>query len=209
MNLRKLLRIPSRLAYEWRRLRCLLIARKFSRAGKGFMLGNDSVIVGAGYIEVGDDFVALSRTRIEAWDQYRDDRYEPKIIFGENVTMNYDCHIGAIHRVELGNNVMLASRVYITDHFHGSTEWEDLIVPPAHRRLVSKGPVVIEDDVWIGEGAVILPGVRIGKNSVVGANAVVTKDVPPFSVVAGVPAKVIRIVTPAGSRVSDTKSRME
>lgn len=58
--------------------------------------------------------------------------------------------------------------------------------------LISKGPVVIEDNVWIGEHACIMPGTTIGKGSIVGANAVVTKDVPPYSLVGGVPAKLIK-----------------
>ena len=56
----------------------------------------------------------------------------------------------------------------------------------------SKGPVVIENDVWIGEGVCVMPGVRIGRGAVIGANAVVTQDVPANSVVGGVPAKLIR-----------------
>jgi acetyltransferase-like isoleucine patch superfamily enzyme len=66
--------------------------------------------------------------------------------------------------------------------------------PPINRPLISKGPVIIEDNVWIGEGVCITPNVRIGKNAIVGANAVVTKDVPPNTVVAGVPARVIKLL---------------
>lgn len=63
-------------------------------------------------------------------------------------------------------------------------------MPPRHRSLFNKGPVIIEDYATIGENCCILPGVTIGHNSVIGANAVVTKSVPPFSIVAGNPAKV-------------------
>jgi acetyltransferase-like isoleucine patch superfamily enzyme len=79
-----------------------------------------------------------------------------------------------------------------TDHFHGEISLKALSLAPALRQLYSKGPVIIEDNVWIGEGAVIMPNVRIGKNAIVGANAVVTKDVPADCVVGGVPARVIR-----------------
>ena len=63
---------------------------------------------------------------------------------------------------------------------------------PSLRKLYSKGPVIIEDNVWIGEGVAILPNVIIGENSIIGANAVVTKDIPRNSVVGGNPAKIIR-----------------
>jgi acetyltransferase-like isoleucine patch superfamily enzyme len=82
--------------------------------------------------------------------------------------------------------------VFITDHYHGTTGADDLAIPPLERKLFFKGPVVIEENVWIGEGVAIMPDVTIGKGSVIGANAVVTKSVPPLSVVAGAPAKVIR-----------------
>ena len=68
------------------------------------------------------------------------------------------------------------------------------ILPPVSRPLVSKGKVVIGENVWIGDKATILPGVSIGDGSVIGANAVVTKDVPPYSVVVGNPARIINKV---------------
>lgn len=66
--------------------------------------------------------------------------------------------------------------------------------PPLRRLVQSKGPVVIESDAWIGEGACIMPGVRIGRGAVIGANAVVTRDVAPHSIVAGTPARLIKQV---------------
>ena len=64
-------------------------------------------------------------------------------------------------------------------------------VQPRLRQLVSKGEVIIEDNVWIGNNVCILGGVRIGMGSIIGANTVVTKDIPPYSIAAGVPAKII------------------
>ncbi|MNY78908.1 Galactoside O-acetyltransferase [compost metagenome] len=68
-------------------------------------------------------------------------------------------------------------------------------MPPAKRRLYSKGPVIIEDNVWLGEGVVVLPGVTIGENSIVGANAVVTKSIPKNCVAGGNPARIIREIS--------------
>ena len=80
----------------------------------------------------------------------------------------------------------------ITDNSHGDTLYETLQTPPHKRKLVSKGPVIIEDNVWIGDKATVLPGVTIGKGAIVAANAVVTKDVPPYCIVAGIPAKIVK-----------------
>lgn len=75
------------------------------------------------------------------------------------------------------------------DNDHGNTNKESLMIPPIERKLVSKGPIVIGNHVWIGDKVTILSGVTIGEGAVIAANAVVTKDVPAYSVVVGNPAK--------------------
>lgn len=164
----------------------------FKKIGKNFFIGKDFIVFGTKYIEIGDDFIATDRFRLEALDQYGEGKFTPKVIIGNNVIFNTDVHIGCINRVEIGDNCLFASRIYITDHHHGEPEAAILHIPPKDRLLVSKGPVIIENNVWVGEGVAIMPNVRIGKNSIIATNAVVTKDVPPNSVVAGVPAKVIK-----------------
>jgi len=144
------------------------------------------------YISIGDNFNAWYNLRLEAIDEYYSQKFDPKIIIGDNVTIHTDCHIGCINKIEIHNNVLIASRVYITDHFHGKIEKVDLENTPSLRPLSEKGIVVIEENVWIGEGVCILPGVTIGKNSIIGANAVVTKSFEENSVIAGIPAKLIR-----------------
>jgi len=100
-----------------------------------------------------------------------------------------------IGKLTIGNNVTLASRVTIIDHSHGKLDETDIDVPVMERALISKGPIYIADNVWIGEGAVILGGISIGKNSVIAANAVVTRDIPSNTVAAGVPARPIKTIT--------------
>jgi acetyltransferase-like isoleucine patch superfamily enzyme len=129
---------------------------------------------------------------MEAWDSYSGQRFSPEIIIGDNVNMNTDCHIGCINKIVIGNNVLMASRIYISDHSHGEVTAEALKLPPVQRPLYSKGPVIIGDNVWIGEGVCIMPGVTVGENAIIGANAVVTKDVPAKAVVGGNPARLIR-----------------
>ncbi|ELQ2337068.1 hypothetical protein QTG67_003159 [Vibrio vulnificus] len=97
---------------------------------------------------------------------------------GSNVSINYNCHIACINHIKIGDNVLIASRVYISDHSHGKADYSDIYVPPSKRKIVSKGPVIIEDDVWIGEAVSVLPGVTIGRGAIIGANSVVAKDIP-------------------------------
>lgn len=193
--IRKLLRIPRRINILLHRIRVLHISMQFASVGERFYIGKNSSILGGEYIHIGSNFSAGPRLRIEAYDRYRDGRFEPSIKIGNNVSINFDCHIGATNSIYIGNDVMIASKVYISDHSHGEINMKSLMIPPRLRPLVSKGPIIIEDNVWIGEGVAILPNVRIGKNSIIGANAVVTKDIPPFSIAAGVPAKIVKIVT--------------
>jgi acetyltransferase-like isoleucine patch superfamily enzyme len=149
----------------------------------------------AHYIEIGNNFSAITRFRIEAWDEYEGEQFYPEIIIGNNVCFNTDIHIGCINRIEIGDNCLFGSRIYITDHDHGETSPEDLRIIPAKRKLKSKGPVIIENNVYIGEGVAILSGVLIGENSIIATNSVVTKDVPKNTVVAGIPARVIKTIS--------------
>ena len=97
-------------------------------------------------------------------------------------------HNTIIGPVKIGNNVNLAQGITVTALNHNFSDSNKQI----DEQGVSTNPVTIEDDVWIGANAVVLPGVKIGNHCVVAAGAVVTKDVPPHSLVAGVPAKVIK-----------------
>ena len=147
---------------------------------------------GGAYIKIGANASFDQRLRLDAIDTFLGDSFNPEIRIGNHVSIQKDCHIGAINKIIIGNNVLLASKVYISDHSHGEITAEALSMPPALRKLHSKGPVIIEDNVWLGEGVVVLAGVTIGENSIVGANAVVTKSIPKNCVAAGNPARIIR-----------------
>ena len=107
--------------------------------------------------------------------------YHPEgLRLGNDISIGEFSHIRASGGVTIGNRVLLASHVVVTSRTHP-------LAPP--RFGVTKDhPIVIEDDVWIGAGAIVLPGVTVGRGSVVAAGAVVTHSVPPMTVVAGVPA---------------------
>jgi acetyltransferase-like isoleucine patch superfamily enzyme len=116
------------------------------------------------------------------------------LIIGDSVLVNDGVHIEARLRVEIGSDCKIAHNVAIMDtNFHQVDEGDD----------IRCDEVVIEDNVWIGRGAIILPGVTIGRNSVIAAGAVVTHDIPPNSLATGNPATVKRPV-----RASATFVRM-
>tara|TARA_B100001059_G_scaffold235762_1_gene282694 strand:+ start:16685 stop:17326 length:642 start_codon:yes stop_codon:yes gene_type:complete len=172
-----------------------------SWVSKGFKLfGKESLIFpycdlfGKNYISLGDNCIISSGTSLTAWDKHQSNFYSPKIIIGNNVSIGAHSHITAINRIEIGNNVLTGKRITISDNSHGNSQLDSLMTPPAYRALVSKGPVIIEDGVWIGEKVTILDNVKIGKNAIIGANAVVTTDLPANCIAVGVPAKVIKII---------------
>jgi acetyltransferase-like isoleucine patch superfamily enzyme len=82
--------------------------------------------------------------------------------------------------------------VTITDNIHGETDYATLQTPPFQRMVTSRGPVIIGDNVWVGDKATILPNVTIGNGAVIAANTVVTKDVPAYSIAVGNPARIIQ-----------------
>lgn len=142
-------------------------------------------ITGDRFIEVGENNLFGRFIRIEAISFFNGVSFSPRIIIGNNVVINPRTHIGAINYIQIKDNVLIGSNVLITDHLHGTTNIDDLKIQPNARKLVSRGGIIIEEDVWIGDNVVILSNVSIGRNSVIGANAVITKDVNPFSVVVG------------------------
>lgn len=105
-----------------------------------------------------------------------------RISIGKHCNINKNCVLDGRGELSIGNNVDIAQDVYIW------TEEHDYNSPTYSARIA---PVIIEDYVWIASRATILPGVKIGRGSVIACGAIVTKDIPPLSIVAGVPAKII------------------
>jgi maltose O-acetyltransferase len=105
---------------------------------------------------------------------------------GESTFVNYGTSIAALQSVRIGSHCSIGTYVIIMDNdFHR-------LEPERRNELPDSKPIVIEDNVWLGGRAIVLGGVTIGEGSVVGAGSVVTRDVPPRSVVTGVPAKIVR-----------------
>ncbi|HZK12028.1 MAG TPA: DapH/DapD/GlmU-related protein [Atribacterota bacterium] len=148
-------------------------------------------IRGKKYINLGSQLTTGVGCRLDAFPKSS----KVCIQFGQDVQINDYVHIGAIDSIYIGNNVLIASKVFITDHNHGLYGHLGIHshpdTPPVLREL-SIAPVIIEDNVWIGEFVSILLGVTIGKGSVIGTMSVVTKSIPPYSIAVGSPAKVIK-----------------
>ncbi len=160
--------------------------------GNGSYVGANFQLRGPEYMDIGKDFYAGVGLTLQAWDSYAGELYHPKLVIGDRVMLTDYVQISCAKAVYIGNNVLVGQSVYISDNGHGDTCPETLKLPPAERKLHIKGPVIIEDNVWIGRCATILSGVHIGKGAVIAAGAVVTKDVPPYAVVGGMPAKIIK-----------------
>lgn len=123
--------------------------------------------------------------------------YGKNIFVGDKVIINMNCTFVDNNRIEIGNNVLIASNVQIYTATHSTKVKERTMQDWDESKAICNTyalPVKIEDNVWIGGGAILLPGVTIGKNSVVGAGSVVTRSIPPNCVAVGNPCKVIKYV---------------
>lgn len=169
-------------------------ARYFNTLGKGSTLGNHTTYIGEQYISIGVESHIGDYGRLTAYSYYQATRqqFTPQISIGNNCSIGAQSHITAINNISIGNNVLTGPRVLITDNSHGNSSLCALEIPPYARELISQGPIVIEDNVWIGEGAMIMPNVHIGKGCIIAANSVVTKSIPAYCIVAGSPAKIIK-----------------
>lgn len=144
------------------------------------------------YIEIGDSLTTGFGCRIEAYPQKNDSN---KVLqFGRNVEINDYVHIAAGEKIIIGNNVLIASKVFISDINHGNYTGinPDSPLSAPNSRKLSTNPIIIKDNVWIGEGVCIMAGVTIGVGCVIGASSVVTKNIPDYSIAVGTPAKVIK-----------------
>lgn len=190
--------VPLRISNHWKAVKVYFVSgyksRYFKQFGKQSIIGLRTSFCGEKYISIGKDVIINEGVRIHANYQhnYTQQALDPQIQIGDNCNIGHQSHITAINRIIIGNNVLTGPSVLITDNAHGESKKELLDTPPHHRPLCSKGPVIIEDNVWIGEGAMIMPNVHIGHGAIIASNSVVTNDVPAYCVVAGVPAKVIK-----------------
>jgi acetyltransferase-like isoleucine patch superfamily enzyme len=116
---------------------------------------------------------------------------EARVRIGAGTFLNLGVMVASLSLVEIGDHCMLANGCYVTDSSH---RFDDPVRPVPWQGFTSKGPTRIGDNVWCGVNAVVTSGVTIGERAVIGANSVVTGDIPPRTIAAGTPARVLREV---------------
>lgn len=163
--------------------------RNFKHFGKQSKMGFAMHIVGEKHIVVDDNVIIGGGGSLTAFPN--DDGNKIMISIGAGSVFGHDVHITAANGIFIGKGLRTGKSVLISDNAHGNCrDQKQLLMRPDDRPLYSKGAIFIGENVWIGEKAAILSGVHVGDGAVIGANSVVTHDVPAFSIVAGCPAKI-------------------
>ncbi len=166
-------------------------ARRFKLWGKDSILGYPLERTNRlDLVSVGDHCEIDKHTVLTVYPQ---ENGQPEIRIGNGCHIGAHAHLTAICGITIGENLLTGTNVIITDNTHGATDsMEALQTAPKDRPLLSKGEVVIGDNVWLANNVCVLPGVKIGDGVVVAANSCVTHDLPSYCIAAGSPAKIIK-----------------
>ena len=193
MNMQKVLKFLKMNRYE-KRLSLVrnayrfLHKHEFAAIGRKSYFLNPIFLSGTKYIHMGEDVGFWDHARMEAIDSWKDQTFTPSLRIGNHVNIGQDCHMTLAEEIVIEDGVVCSARVMITDIHHIT---EDLTLPVMEQGLITK-PVHICEGAFVGLGAMIMPGVTVGKHAVVGAGAIVTKDVPDYATVVGAPAKIVK-----------------
>ncbi|HLI59796.1 MAG TPA: acyltransferase [Solirubrobacteraceae bacterium] len=171
-------------ALPWNRARIHYELMRRSAFARWPIHGNVLEALREGRLEVGSDTLFEPGVWITAPGRAR-------VRIGSGTFLNLGVMVAALELVEIGDHCMLANGCLVTDADH---RIDDPTRPVTWQGFESRGPTRIGDNVWCGAHVVVTSGVTIGERSVIGANAVVTRDIPPFSVAVGAPARVIRTI---------------
>lgn len=185
------LRIKFKILTDIFRGQCF--CRHFIKCGKGLAVGKNTMFRGLNYVILGDNVSFDDGVCLTLWPEHSSNK-PPFMSIGNHCNFGAYNHITCVNRVLIGDNCLTGKFVTISDNSHGNTDRESLTMAPNSRAVISKGGVIIGNNVWIGDKATILPGVTIGNGCVVAANSVVTKSVPDNCVVAGVPAIIVKSI---------------
>jgi acetyltransferase-like isoleucine patch superfamily enzyme len=163
----------------------VLASGAFAEFGRSSVIQMPVRLAGEPRIHVGSGvFVGAG-----SWLQTLGDSPDIRLEIGDGTSIAGNCVISAAVEVRLGRDVLLARNVYISDHIHA---YANISRPVISQGVDKLAPVAVEDGAWLGQNVVVCPGVRIGRGAVVGANAVVTDDVPPYTLAVGAPARVVK-----------------
>lgn len=183
---------PSKIAkqIEWNYYK-----KRLANIGKNSQIGQNFSIINPNGISIGDNFSGGCDIALWSWNAVNIKGDDCKLIIKNNVSITDRCIISAANRIEIGNGCLLGRDTFITDNSHGENiSINELNISPHERNIFSKGTVIIGDNVWTGKNVCIMPNVKIGNGAIIGANSVVTHNIPPYSVAVGSPAKVIKTI---------------
>jgi acetyltransferase-like isoleucine patch superfamily enzyme len=159
------------------------------RLGRGAVVGANPEIHAPECIEIGEGVRIGRNVRLQGIVEYAGQMFNPRLVLKRGASLQNQCTVICNNYIELGEDVMVASNVFISDHEH---LYQDVKRPIVAQELTTDGRVVIGAGSHIGENVCIFRNVTIGEHCVIGAGAVVTRDVPAFSVAVGSPARVVR-----------------
>ena len=183
LKLQGYLRTKTGSLYTW------LLKGNLGAIGKGSVIRPPFHSNNLSQVYIGDKCSIMSHGWIDTIAAYGEQTFKPRIDIEDGTYIGHRVHMCACGHMKIGKQVLFADGVYLNDSSHSYEDInEPVMTPPLH----FAGPIVIEDQAWIGERVCIMPNVTIGRHSVIGSNAVVTKDVPPYSIAAGIPARVIK-----------------
>ena len=171
------------------RIKALLFTIKSNNRSTNLCIGKNVHFYNPRSIKIGNNVKIGHDTEFFPLLKYHNHNYDPKIVIGNNVIIGDYNRFACCEQIIIEDNVLLAAFVHITDHSH---EYRNVYTPIKEDGIFSKGPVKIGKNSWIGIRCSVLSGVTIGDHCVVAAGSVVTHDVPPYSVDAGSPAKIIK-----------------
>ena len=174
----------------------LYLKSLFHECGSRIYISPASRLRGLNKMKIGSNFYAGRGLWLESIPTHLGNYYNPEVVIGSNFSVSKNFHLAAIGKIIIGNNVLIGSNVTIIDHSHGCYSDSFQSLPssvPSCRPLSSKAkPIVVHDNVWICDCVTVLGGVEIGAGSVVAANSLVNKNVPPACMVGGVPARLLK-----------------
>ena len=187
-------KISQRLRGYRNTLYTLWIRNFIGKVGDNVSIHYPCLIQGGGEksISIDDGTCLQGHNVLGCWAKHKGHTYSPSITIGRGCNLGEYTHITAINKITIGDGLLTGRFVYIGDNSHGGLSMEEANIPPENRTLTSKGPISIGNNVWIGDKVTILGGVTIGDNVIIAANAVVVNDVPSNSIVAGIPARIVK-----------------
>lgn len=166
----------------------LLYKLFFGHIGKGTLIIDPELISNPSCISIGNNTIIHPNARILCYKQFKNQNFHPSLKIHNNIKIQQGVHITCADKIEIENGVTIAQYVAIFDIDH---TYEDLS-KPIHSQPIAVKSITIGENCFIGKGSVIMKGTKIGKNCIIGANAVVKGVFPDYSVIAGVPARIIK-----------------